>query len=219
MAAPKNSHGLTPKQQKFGQEFLKDFSAARAYKRAGYKSKSPDVEAAKLLGKPSMASYLNSVLNKAEEVAQVSLAAIVREAGRIAFADPTEAMEWDDNGVRLKDSKTLPKRVTASIRSVSSTRTIVRGRDGSETETVNTRMEFHGKAQAIAFLGKFFGVGRDFNQARAALLQYGIAMVPDETAVTGFRLEPYDPGTPAIASIEAAEDSPEFASDVWEPST
>lgn len=152
-------------------------------------------------------------------MSQVSLAAVVREAGRLAFSDITEAMEFDEQGVKFKDSKTLPKRVTASIRSVSSTRTITRSKDGGEIETVNMKMEFHGKSQAINFLGKFFGAGLDINQARVALLKYGIAMVPDEDAVTGFRLEPYDTSTPAIASIEASEEATEFASEVWEPAT
>ncbi|MEM9263979.1 MAG: terminase small subunit [Cyanobacteria bacterium P01_F01_bin.13] len=216
MPAPRNSDGLTAKQQKFCQEFFKDFNASAAYRRAGYKSKSPDVSSAELLRKPNILNYLNTRLNKAEEIAQVSLAAVVREAGRLAFSDITEAMSFDKNGVTFKDSKTLPKRVTASIRSVSSTRTITRDKHGGETEIVNMKMEFHGKSQAIAFLGKFFGVGQDFNQARAALLKYGIAMIADSSTPTGFRLELHDVNSPAIASIEATEAATEFTGEVWE---
>lgn len=195
---------------------MKDFNASAAYQRAGYKSSSPRIEASKLLGKVGVIAYLNSAISKAEEVAQVSLAAVVREAGRLAFSDITEALEFDENGVKFKDSKTLSKRVTASISSVSSTRAITRNRNGEETETVNMKMQFHGKSQAINFLGKFFGAGLDINQARAALLKYGIAMVPDESAATGFRLEPYDTSTPALASIEASEEAAKFTGEVWE---
>ena len=215
MPIRKDSNGLTPKQKKFCQEFLKDFNGAAAYGRT-YNSKGTDASAARLLAKPSVQHYLNLILNQAEEVAQVSLAAVVREAGRLAFSDITEAMEFDEQGVTFKNSSVLPKRVTASIRSVSSTRTITRTRSGDDVETVNMKMEFHGKSQAINFLGKFFGVSQDLNQIRAGLLKYGIAMIPDSSTATGFRLEPHDTSSPAIASIEASEAAAEFTGEVWE---
>lgn len=217
MPVQRNSDGLTAKQQKFCEEFLKDFNASAAYRRAKYKSKSPQVDAAKLLGNVGVQVYLTKKITMAEQVSNVSLAAVIRESGRLAFSDITEALDFThDDGVIFKDSKTLPKRVTSCIRSVSSTRTIQRHRDGSETETVNMKMEFHGKAQALSFLGKFFGVGQDLNQARAALLKYGIAMVVDEDSPTGFRLEPHDVNAPAIASIEESEEATEFTEAVWE---
>ena len=215
MPIRKDSNGLTPKQKKFCQEFLKDFNGAAAYGRT-YNSKGTDASAARLLAKPSVQQYLNLILNQAEEVAQVSLAAVVREAGRLAFSDITEAMEFDEQGVTFRNSSSLPKRVTASIRSVSSTRTITRSRNGDDVETVNMKMEFHGKSQAINFLGKFFGVSQDLNQIRAGLLKYGIAMIPDSSTATGFRLEPHDTSSPAIASIEASEAAAEFTGEVWE---
>ena len=114
MPIRKDSNGLTPKQKKFCQESLKDFNGAAAYGRT-YNSKGTDASAARLLAKPSVQQYLNLILNQAEEVAQVSLAAVVREAGRLAFSDITEAMEFDEQGVTFKNSSVLPKRVTASI--------------------------------------------------------------------------------------------------------
>ena len=66
------------------------------------------------------------------------------------------------------------------------------------------------------FLGKFFGVSQDLNQIRAGLLKYGIAMIPDSSTATGFRLEPHDTSSPAIASIEASEAAAEFTGEVWE---
>jgi hypothetical protein len=39
---------------------------------------------------------------------------------RIAFADITQAVDWDKNGLRLKDSSTLPADVTAALASITS---------------------------------------------------------------------------------------------------
>ena len=108
MPIRKDSNGLTPKQKKFCQEFLKDFNGAASYKRAGYSSKSADAGAAELLKKPHVQRYLNHRLNRAEEISQVSLAHVVREAGRLAFSDVTEALDFDQHGVLFRDSKNFP---------------------------------------------------------------------------------------------------------------
>lgn len=212
----KDSSGLTAKQKKFCQEFLVDFNATEAAKRAGYSTRRAAPTGADLLRNVTVQNYLQTRLASAEEISQVSLAAVVREAGRLAFSDITDALSFNEQGVSFKNSDELPKRVTASIRNVSSTRTITRDKNGSEVETVNMKMEFHGKSQALQFLGKFFGVGQDFNQARAALLKYGIAMIADSSQPTGFRLEPHDVNSPAVATIEASEAATEFTSEVWE---
>ena len=41
-------------------------------------------------------------------------------------------------------------------------------------------------------------------------------MIPDSSTATGFRLEPHDTSSPAIASIEASEAAAEFTGEVWE---
>ena len=76
------------------------------------------------------------------------------------------------------------------------------------------KLTMHGKSQAINFLGKFFGISSDFNQARAGLLKYGIALVPDSTTATGYRLEPYDADTPADSTPEIKQAASEFTEEI-----
>lgn len=54
---PKHN-GLTPKQQRFVEEYLVDLSAAGAVRRAGYKVRRPDQQGYELLRKPEIAAAI-----------------------------------------------------------------------------------------------------------------------------------------------------------------
>ena len=63
---------LNPKQQLFIREYLKDLNASAAYRRAGYKSKNPDVDGPALLGKPGIRAAVDEVLEARSQRIEVT---------------------------------------------------------------------------------------------------------------------------------------------------
>lgn len=57
---------MTPKQEMFALEYLKDLNATAAYKRAGYKGNGNVAEstAAKLLSNPKVAAHIQASMNR-----------------------------------------------------------------------------------------------------------------------------------------------------------
>lgn len=214
--AKTNTTGLTDLQQRFCQEYLKDFNATAAYIRAGYKAKRTAAERAssRLLRNVEVQAYLAKRINKAERKSEVTLEKTVSEVAKLAFSDITDTLRYGDEGVCFKDSEELPRSVTSTIESVSSTRTIIRNKDGGETETVNLKLKLHSKTAALNWLGQYFSIGGDFNQARATLIKYGYAMVADDSEL-GWRLEKYDP-TSGTSTAETESAASEFIEDIAE---
>jgi phage terminase small subunit len=58
---------LTPKQQLFIKEYLVDLNGSAAMRRAGYKSKNPDVDASKLLVNPSIKKAIDEAVKERAE--------------------------------------------------------------------------------------------------------------------------------------------------------
>lgn len=180
--------GLTDKQKCFCEQYLLDFNATAAYIRAGYTGKAAEVNASRLLTNDKVQAYLAVLRSRVTERAEVTLEKTVREIARIAFSNITTALTFNESGVVFRDSETLPEDVTAAIESVSF----------SESETkggINRRcsLKFHNKTAALTLLADYFGIRDDFNKARATLTRYGLALVQDPTAPSGWRVEEYAP--------------------------
>ena len=73
-AKGKPGSDLNERQRKFCLQLVRGNSQAEAYRRAGYASASPDVEASVLASKPSVAKYLDYLRENAETNAICSLA-------------------------------------------------------------------------------------------------------------------------------------------------
>ena len=176
---------LTDKQKKFCEEFLKDFNATDAYVRAGYKSSREGARksGSRLLTNVDIQAYLAKLRNQAQERTKVTIDRTLEEIARVAFCNLTDAVDFDASGVRFKDSGKLPDNVTAAIEGV--THTIS---DKGERQSI----KMHNKIAALGLLANFFGINTDFNQARASLKKYGLALVPDESSELGWRLEKHE---------------------------
>jgi hypothetical protein len=63
---------LTPKQQLFVREYLKDLNASAAYRRAGYRSKNSDVDGPALLGNPGVREAIDEALEARAQRVEVT---------------------------------------------------------------------------------------------------------------------------------------------------
>ncbi len=113
------SKALTPSQQLFVSEYLVDRNGTRAYKKAFPQCKygTCRVEAAKLLAKPNIREEIRAASKAQQKRTQVRADDALREAARIAFADPYYLFETD--GFTLRPMHEIPietRRVIAKMK-------------------------------------------------------------------------------------------------------
>ena len=140
---------LSPKQEVFVQEYLKDLNATQAAIRAGYSEKSASRIGIELLNKNHVREAVEKGRAKRAERTEITADRVVTELAKIAFADPRDLMEWGPNGVALKDSSTLTEEQAAGVAEV------VEGSGGA------LRLKKHDKVKALELLGKHIGMFRD----------------------------------------------------------
>lgn len=145
---------LTPKQQKFVDEWLIDMNATAAAIRAGYSPRSADVTGARLLANARVRAYIDERMAEHSRRTGVTQERIIRELARIAFLDPTQLVNMDT--AELLDSAAEDDR--AAITSVK-----VKTMSG-ETEMIEREVRFADKIKALELLGKRFGMWIDKQQ-------------------------------------------------------
>ncbi len=144
---------LTPKQQRFVDEYLVDLNGRRAYQAAfpGCKSElAARVEASKLLTNPNIAKIIEFHRDRLSKQIQVTRAEIVREFRRIGIsANSEDYFSFSKNGVVLKDSSQLTREQMGMISEISHTQT---------EYGANIRVKLHDKLSALNSLAKHLGM-------------------------------------------------------------
>lgn len=102
----KSVRTLSPKQQRFVCEYLRDLNATQAAIRAGYSARTAMQQGSRLLSKAEIAQAVAKGANRVLTRADVTVERIVEEAARIAFHDSRALFredgtlkaphEWDD---------------------------------------------------------------------------------------------------------------------------
>lgn len=163
---------LTPKQECFCNEYLKDLNGRQAAIRAGYSEKTADQQAARLLANVKVQKYLQKRKQDRIERTEITQDMVLFELANIAFsnvADYAQVIEkeakieidgnlipvFDDDGNPVKYKAVEPV-LTADLtenqkRALS---VIKKGRDGFEIKTYD-------KVRALELLGKHLGMFTD----------------------------------------------------------
>lgn len=85
---------LTPKQQKFVEEYLIDLNATQAAIRAGYSVKTAEQQGYQLLHKTSVLTEIKKAQAKLSKRTGISQDRIIRQLAKVAFSDMKDVMEW-----------------------------------------------------------------------------------------------------------------------------
>jgi len=143
---------LTPKQQRFADEWLIDMNGTQAAIRAGYSPRSANEQAARLLAKPSIRAYIDERLAEQSRRTGVTQERIIRELARIAFCDPTEIIDTNTGEIRPETSPDDRSAIAAvKVRKIPTP-------DGYGIER---EIRVADKIKALELLGKRFGMFRD----------------------------------------------------------
>ena len=144
---------LTPKQERFVQEYLMDVNATQAAIRAGYSKKTAQEQSSRLLSNNIMVSKAIAKGKQAlAEKAGVMAKKVVAEMARIGFANMQDYLDLSDpENPTIDLSKITPEQ--ASV--IAETRVERRGLQRRVT------IRLHDKLNALVNLGKHLGLFND----------------------------------------------------------
>ena len=149
---------LTPKQEKFCEEYLIDLSATKAYERAypGCKSNNTArTNGAKLLANTNIRERIDASRKRLQKKTDVTQERVLKELATVAFASIGLMCDWDeDNDLTLKPKKDLTPEDMAAIQSIQSNDQFY------QNERIGRRINFkmHDKLKALELLCKHLGI-------------------------------------------------------------
>lgn len=149
MEESSKTDGLNDKQRTFVEEYMIDFNGKQAAIRAGYSPKCAEVTASKLLSKAKVHAYKEKLMAEASKRTGVSVDRVVRELARLAFINPTKAINFDT--VELQEGAHDDD--LAAVASIRVKRIIT---DDNEIE--EREIKLFDKQKALDSLGKYLGM-------------------------------------------------------------
>ncbi len=177
-----NRSSLTPKQERFVEEYLVDLNATRAAIRAGYSQRNADKIGPELLGKTRIAAAIVAKRERVSLKAEVSAAEVLRELAVIAFSDVGEVMDFSGVALRLKAANEIPERARRALSSVKVKR-YLEGHGDDVREVEVTEFKFWPKTQALELLGKHLALFATAEGAAPEALTALLALLSRRTAV------------------------------------
>lgn len=136
---------MTPKQQRFVDEYLIDLNATQAAIRAGYSAHTAGKIGPQLLGKTGIRTALRARQDALQERAGVRQEQVIAELAAIAFANIGDYIESDEAGERLRP---LSELTHAQVQAIADARQFKTG----------FRLRLHPKMQALEMLARHLGI-------------------------------------------------------------
>lgn len=176
MAESSVRQSLNPRHRLFAEKYVIKPNIADAYLGAGYTAKSRAIavsNGSKILTRQDVQTYIQELQDRRSRRLEITADRVLQEVARVAFATIGDVTEWENNQMKVKDSKDINEDVMAAIAEVSETRA-----KGSVTLAV----KMHQKTRALGQLMKYLGIDIDPNQliARVRSLDY---VVSDPTLI------------------------------------
>lgn len=139
---------LTPRRQRFVDEYLIDVNAQQAARRAGYSRRTKRYPHA-LMQDPEIAAAIGVAMAARAVRTGVTRERILEEYARIAFADPRALADWGPEGVAVADAAALSDAAAAAVAMVG---------DAGTGDTAQLRLKTFDKMKALEALARLIGV-------------------------------------------------------------
>ena len=157
---------LTPKQQRFVEEYLIDLNATQAAKRAGYSARTSNEQGARLLAHVSVAAAIAAAQAKRSARTEITQDAVLRELALLAFADMGDYIRIEEDGSAIFDWSALPEGGTKVISEITqdvSQERLGLDQDGKPqfTNVRKTKFKLYDKRAALVDIGKHFGMFKE----------------------------------------------------------
>lgn len=141
---------MTPKQERFVEEYLIDLNATQAAIRAGYSEKTADQQGHQLLKKTSVAAAIEKARAEQSRRTRVTADDVIRELARVGLSDVRKLVT---EAGTLKAVADLDDDTAAAVASVE----VVSGDDGVKTH----KIKLWDKGSALTQLGRHFKLFTD----------------------------------------------------------
>lgn len=148
---------LTPKQQRFVDEYLLDLNATQAAIRAGYSAKTAYSVGSENLRKPEVVSAIAERQNKLAETYEVTRERIIAELAKIGFANMQDYMRVGSDGDPYLDFSALTRDQAAALAEVT-VEDFKDGRGDDARDVRRVKFKLHDKRGALVDLGKHLGM-------------------------------------------------------------
>lgn len=160
---------LTPDQKVFCLEYLKDFNATAAAKRAGYSEKTAQEQGSRLLSNVMVQVELKKAMDEVLGNAKADIADIIKELKLIAFSDISDVMDWGivPLEVTSADGTQTYTREKQMIKIKEKEEMGIKTKlisEMSETESMagtTRKLKMYDKLRAIELLGKYYKMFTD----------------------------------------------------------
>lgn len=151
---------LTPKQQRFVEEYLADCNGTQAAIRAGYSARTAQEQASRLLSKVMVQEAIAAGRKKLSTAAEASAERVLREYLALAFSDVGQILDFTGTDPHLRPAKDVPEAARRAIQSVKVKRyTEGHGDDAREVEVTEFRL--WSKTDALEKLARHLGLLKD----------------------------------------------------------
>lgn len=148
---------LTPKQQRFVEEYLIDLNATQAAIRAGYKNGEIGRQ---LITKNNVSEAIEEAQNKRAERTEITQDLVLQELAKIGFSNMLDYMTKTDSGDLVPDFSALTRDQAAAISEITvETYTEGRGEDAEEVKRVKFKLS--DKRAALVDMGRHLGMFTD----------------------------------------------------------
>lgn len=148
---------MTPKQQRFVDEYLIDLNATQAAIRAGYSAKTARQIADENLSKPDIAAAVEKAMAERALRTEITQDMVLRELAKIGFSDIRKLFTEDGSLLPVAE---LSDDAAACLASIEIVTRKVRGGDDDETENVS-KIKVWDKRAALVDIGKHLGMFRE----------------------------------------------------------
>jgi len=152
---------LTPKQQRFVDEYLVDLNATQAAIRAGYSPKTAKQAGHEALTKPDVQAAVSAAQEKRSQRTGITADVVLGELLRLARVDIGEAFDESGNLLPVRDMPEDVRRAIAGIDVAEEGPRLRMNEDGTVDEppvTTVRKVRFWDKRGALELLGKHLGL-------------------------------------------------------------
>lgn len=146
VAPPPQTPQTNARQRRFAEEYLLDFNAYAAARRAGYSEQTAAMNMTKMKRHPATAALIASLIEMRCQPVRAEANRVLEEYARIAFADIGRIAAWTDKRLRLKPKPRIALADSAAIAQLGATR------------GATLRLRQHDKVYALDMLTRHLGL-------------------------------------------------------------
>lgn len=171
---------LSPKQEKFIREYLKDNNATKAAVRAGYSKKTARQAGQRLLTNVVIKQRVEKVAVKVLDKIELDAGMVIKELMALAFTNTADFIDWTDKDCRIIPKADIPKDKLKALSELTVKQNIIKeisdeDEDGEETVTmqqinVEYKVKTYDKTKALDKLGQYLKLWNSDNNPKEVKL-------------------------------------------------